>query len=103
MRCRYMAGAIVCASRVRCATSTCRGEGTLLCDYPVTRRGRQTTCNRRICRGCAKPITSSTDYCPPHGRIHTAEQAARAEEDRFQMLMAEFQPFSPTHDGPEKA
>jgi hypothetical protein len=30
------------------------------------------------------------------------ECAERAEEDRFQALMAEFQPFAPTHDEPEK-
>lgn len=51
----------------RCATAGCRGVGTVLCDYPITRRGRQTTCSRRVCQACAKSV-GNQDFCPPHAR-----------------------------------
>lgn len=54
--------------RVACATVNCTGAGTILCDYPVTRRGRQTTCNRRVCRSCAVALGTGLDLCPPHAR-----------------------------------
>ena len=54
--------------RARCATTACAGAGTILCDYPVIRRGRQTTCNRRVCRGCAVALGTDLDLCPPHAR-----------------------------------
>jgi hypothetical protein len=54
--------------RLKCATTGCRGAGTILCDYPVTRRGRAATCSRRICGGCAKTIGNGLDLCPPHAR-----------------------------------
>lgn len=95
MRCRYIAGAIVCGPRVHCATVGCHGEGSLLCDYPVKRRGRDTTCNRRVCRRCAKAVRDGIDYCPPHGRVHDAEQVRLAEEARFKALMAEFRVIEP--------
>lgn len=93
MHCRSFGGAIVCGPRLRCATAGCRGNGLLLCDYPVKRRGRDATCNRRICRGCAVSIGKDCDYCPPHSRVHAVDAARRAEEDKFQALMAEFRPL----------
>lgn len=102
MRCRYIGGAIVCGPRLRCATVACRGEGTLLCDFPVKRRGRDATCNRRVCRRCAKSVGPELDYCPPHARVHEVEQARLAEEERFKAHLAEFRPFTPSHDEPEK-
>lgn len=57
--------------RASCATTGCAGAGTLLCDYPVTRRGRQTTCNRRVCRRCAVALGPGLDFCPPHARAAT--------------------------------
>ena len=83
MRCRSFAGAIVCGPRLRCATAGCRGEGTLLCDYPVTRRKRETTCNRRVCRACALAVSGSRDYCPPHARVHKATSSERAVLEEF--------------------
>lgn len=56
----------------RCQTAGCPGNGAVLCDFPVTRRGRQTTCNRRVCRSCAKTLGGGQDFCPPHARA--AEQ-----------------------------
>lgn len=56
------------AERPRCSTTGCAGHGTILCDFPVTRRGRQTTCSRRVCRGCAVTIGKGLDFCPPHAR-----------------------------------
>jgi len=59
-------------SRPRCATVGCGGVGSKLCDFPVKRRGRDTTCNRRMCSRCAKSIGGDQDFCPPHARA--AEQ-----------------------------
>jgi hypothetical protein len=56
----------------RCQTTGCTGAGTVLCDFPVTRRGREATCNRRVCRSCAVSIGKGQDFCPPHARV--AEQ-----------------------------
>ena len=53
----------------RCATTGCSGAGVILCDFPVKRRGRETTCNRRVCRTCAKRIGEDHDFCPPHARV----------------------------------
>jgi hypothetical protein len=86
--------------RLPCATAGCRGEGTLLCDYPVTRRGLSKTCDRRVCQRCAAHVGTDLDYCPPHARVHQAECARRAEEDRFKALMAEFRPVG--SDEPEE-
>lgn len=59
----------VCYTRVRCDTTGCRGDAVHFCRYPVTRHGRQTTCNRRMCSRCA-----DTDrHCPPHARSGKAQ------------------------------
>lgn len=53
-----------CYARARCDTAGCPGYATGYCRYPVTRRGRTSTCNRRMCRACA----SAAQHCPPHAR-----------------------------------
>jgi hypothetical protein len=95
MRCRFIAGAIVCGPRLRCATTACRGDGSLLCDFPVKRRGRDATCNRRVCRRCAAHVGDNLDFCPPHARVHAGECARRAEEEKFKALLAEFRLIEP--------
>lgn len=55
-------------SRAHCATTGCRGSAVLLCDYPVTRRGKPARCNRHICRRCATAIGTKEHFCPPHAR-----------------------------------
>lgn len=60
--------------RAHCATAGCRGDAVLLCDFPVTRRGKPTRCNRHVCRRCAKAVGKREHFCPPHAR--TAGNAA---------------------------
>lgn len=56
---------MVCQQRVICDTNGCGYPAVAYCRYPVTRRGRQVMCNRRICQRCA----SVNQHCPPHARI----------------------------------
>jgi hypothetical protein len=53
------------SSLARCATTGCRKPATVLCRFPVTRRGRTTACNRMVCTSCA---SKPDRYCPPHAR-----------------------------------
>lgn len=41
-----------------------------LCDFPVTRDGKKTTCDAKMCSGCTKKVGKNIDYCPPHARYH---------------------------------
>ena len=78
--------------RAHCQTKHCRGAAVLLCDYPVKRRGKATTCNRHVCRGCAKSIGPERDYCPPHARLHAADAPRRADEAKLAEILAGFTP-----------
>lgn len=51
--------------RARCRTIGCRHAATVLCCYPVVRRGRAATCSRFVCARCASPDR----FCPPHARL----------------------------------
>lgn len=55
------------ASLARCQTVGCRGHAIALCDYPITRSGRSTRCNRHVCAGCATKL-EGRHICPPHAR-----------------------------------
>ena len=55
----------VCFTRAICDTNGCGYEAISYCRYPVTRHGRTTTCNRRMCSRCC----SAGHHCPPHARI----------------------------------
>lgn len=59
-----------------CQTSGCSGRATLLCDYPVLRRGKPTTCSRHICQKCAEKVEGK-DFCPPHARTWDKDAGAR--------------------------
>lgn len=61
----------------RCATSGCAGAGVILCDYPVKRRGRTTSCNRRVCKACAARVGEDQDFCPPHARMAATPDGAQ--------------------------
>jgi hypothetical protein len=75
-----------------CQTTGCPHPGTLLCDYPVTRGGRKTTCNRYMCDRCAKGVGPGRDFCPPHAKLHSATLEKEAEEQRFREHLAGFTP-----------
>lgn len=62
---------MVCTGRQRrakCATPDCPGKVDVLCDYPVTRKGKRTTCSAKLCERC-RVKKGETDYCPPHARL----------------------------------
>ena len=88
--------------RARCQTAGCRGDARLLCDYPVQRRGKATTCNRHICRGCAKAIDATHDYCPPHARTWALGAPEREERAKLAAILAEFTPCAVAEDEVEK-
>ena len=63
--------AIVCSRGQRrrsCSTPNCTRTAELLCDHPVTRKGKVGTCDRPICSRCAVSQGENTDYCQAHGR-----------------------------------
>lgn len=58
--------AIVCTkSRSRCC-SVCGKRAGILCDFPDAAR-RSLTCDKPLCRGCARLGPRGQDYCPSHG------------------------------------
>lgn len=56
----------------RCSSCKTR-TASKLCDFPVTRDGKQGTCDRALCTRCAVPVGPNRDLCPPHAR-HQAKQ-----------------------------
>ena len=64
--------AIVCTRGQRskpCSTPGCTNRATLLCDFPVTRKGKPGTCDRPVCAKCAKHVGPDRDYCAAHARV----------------------------------
>jgi hypothetical protein len=49
-----------------CAIPGCGRPHTRLCDHPVTRGGKVTTCDVKICDGHATSVGPERDYCPAH-------------------------------------
>lgn len=45
-----------------CSCCTQR-EGPLLCDFPI---GNGKTCDKPLCRDCARRVGPNRDYCPSH-------------------------------------
>jgi hypothetical protein len=56
----------------------CSRYATKQCDFPVIRNGKETTCDRWMCDGCATVQGPNLDYCPPHERNKVKIMAARA-------------------------
>lgn len=83
-------GAIVCGrtQRRRARCEWCAREHTRLCDWPTSRGGRVTTCDRRLCNFCCYTVpppagvvgADSLDYCPTHRMLYAAEQRRIAAE-----------------------
>jgi hypothetical protein len=47
----------------------CGKPSTLLCDYPAKSAGEARnirTCDKPLCRKCAKMVGFQVDYCPDH-------------------------------------
>lgn len=55
--------AIVCGPRRKQNLCSCRAYAKLQCDWPKEGGG---TCDKPICRSCARSAGPDTDYCPFH-------------------------------------
>jgi len=63
-------------SRGRQASKPCVGCGRpsdLLCDYPLHGEKNGKTCDKPICRRCAKHVGHNRDFCPAHARMTAPE------------------------------
>jgi hypothetical protein len=49
---------------VRCVS--CGRPSKILCDYPVKRDGKETTCSRACCLSCSEHVGENKDYCLAH-------------------------------------
>jgi hypothetical protein len=55
----------------------CGKASSKLCDFPVVRKGKKTTCDAPLCEGCAlKGKSPDVDFCRPHYKL-AAEAAER--------------------------
>jgi hypothetical protein len=63
--------AITCSRERPRACSSCGAHVRVgvLCDAPVTRKGKAGTCDRFCCRKCAVNVGPNRDYCAPHARV----------------------------------
>ena len=52
----------------RCGVPGCSKTGARLCDHPVVRGGRETTCDRPMCDGHSVAVAPHQDYCEAHAR-----------------------------------
>lgn len=79
MKCTPIPGGFVCGPRTprkRCSTPSCDGTATALCDYPVTRKGKEGTCDAKLCSRCRRPQAApGTDLCQAHDRMSKAAVA----------------------------
>ena len=69
--------AIVCTRGHAARCQDCGAPSSILCDFPVTRNGKQGTCDRKCCRKHSEPMGIETDYCLPHYRHDLAQKAGR--------------------------
>lgn len=51
-----------------CSVPGCANRSSKLCDYPVVREGKQTTCDAKLCDRCAVKVGRDKDFCPAHSR-----------------------------------
>lgn len=65
--------AITCGGRApACSVPGCGRESTAACDYPVVRRGRKGTCDKKLCDRCRVRQGDDIDFCPPHSKLPPA-------------------------------
>ena len=60
---------IVCrrSQAKRCAY--CESPSDKLCDAPISKNGKAGTCDKPLCKRCARTIGLNQDLCPAHFRI----------------------------------
>jgi hypothetical protein len=62
---------IICGQRrSRKTCGYCRTRAEFACDHPVIRRGKNTDCNRPLCKSHARPIADNVHLCPPHATLY---------------------------------
>lgn len=72
MPCRPLdGGGWACSRGSRSKQCACGRTSAALCDFPVLRDGKVTTCDVPLCRSCARHIREEFDLC----RSHAAETA----------------------------
>lgn len=71
---------IVCTRGTRQRQCTfCGRRSTKLCDYPVTRDGKQGTCDRPCCNTHAFSHGLNVDYCLTHHNFIEKQNANQAD------------------------
>lgn len=70
--------AIVCGRGQKQRCQDCGALSDVLCDFPVTRNGKETTCDRKCCRRHCVSVGKDRDYCLPHHR-HAEKIAQEAK------------------------
>lgn len=71
--------AIACdrgARRKICGTPGCGRECEALCDYPVKRKGKDATCDAKLCDRCRVRQPQDRDFCPAHERFANSRASA---------------------------
>lgn len=48
----------------------CAKHGGFLCDHPVIRNGKRTTCDTQMCEQCRNNVAGA-DLCRPHFTLYT--------------------------------
>jgi hypothetical protein len=68
---------IACSRERRraCSVPGCGRTAPYLCDYPVKRKGKDTTCNRAMCEAHRKNMSPEVDYCPGHTEYSAGKAA----------------------------
>lgn len=63
--------AIACSrGRQRALCDICKSRPhEVLCDYPLRGAKAGKTCDRKLCRSCAKHVGANKDLCPPHAKL----------------------------------
>ncbi len=71
MGCEPIENGFVCSrgggSRKKCVT--CGRTADRLCDWPVRRDGKMTTCDRASCRQHSTNVSPKVDYCLVHKNL----------------------------------
>lgn len=62
-----------------CLVNGCATPAEVLCDWPV---GQGKTCDRKLCRRCAKRVGDNLDYCPGHW-IESLERGVMPVQERY--------------------
>jgi hypothetical protein len=61
-----------------CASPLCGRSAVALCDYPVTRKGKATTCSAGMCGAHRQIVNENRDHCPAHAKLHLSSEPAGA-------------------------